>query len=150
MPLIPQESVDFPKAAMLLVQAAPWQDVWLCSWQPSTVLGQSHNPTQGSKHCHHSVNVTTGYQCEPYNNPADFFLDIINGDSTAVAMNKADGSNTGMKPIAESSYPNLCGNGNLKNCFGNSQHTEGASLSSRQTSWNPAETEMINQDNCSC
>ncbi|KAL9852905.1 broad substrate specificity ATP-binding cassette transporter ABCG2 isoform 1-T1 [Geothlypis trichas] len=35
-----------------------------------------------------------GYQCEPYNNPADFFLDIINGDSTAVAMNKADGSNT--------------------------------------------------------
>ncbi|NXI41304.1 ABCG2 protein, partial [Galbula dea] len=30
-----------------------------------------------------------GYQCEPYNNPADFFLDIINGDSTAVAMSKA-------------------------------------------------------------
>ncbi|NWV52933.1 ABCG2 protein, partial [Daphoenositta chrysoptera] len=35
-----------------------------------------------------------GYQCEPYNNPADFFLDVINGDSTAVAMNKADESNT--------------------------------------------------------
>ncbi|XP_069486639.1 broad substrate specificity ATP-binding cassette transporter ABCG2-like [Ambystoma mexicanum] len=28
-----------------------------------------------------------GYVCEPYNNPADFFLDIINGDSTAVALN---------------------------------------------------------------
>ncbi|XP_078453675.1 broad substrate specificity ATP-binding cassette transporter ABCG2 isoform X1 [Lampetra planeri] len=28
---------------------------------------------------------TLGYECEPYNNPADFFLDIINGDSTAVA-----------------------------------------------------------------
>ncbi|XP_039920538.1 broad substrate specificity ATP-binding cassette transporter ABCG2 [Hirundo rustica] len=35
-----------------------------------------------------------GYQCEPYNNPADFFLDVINGDSTAVAMNKADESKT--------------------------------------------------------
>ncbi|XP_061490660.1 broad substrate specificity ATP-binding cassette transporter ABCG2-like isoform X2 [Rhineura floridana] len=29
-----------------------------------------------------------GYECEPYNNPADFFLDVINGDSTAVAANK--------------------------------------------------------------
>uniref|UniRef100_A0A8C1XF50 ATP-binding cassette, sub-family G (WHITE), member 2a n=1 Tax=Cyprinus carpio TaxID=7962 RepID=A0A8C1XF50_CYPCA len=25
-----------------------------------------------------------GYTCEPHNNPADFFLDVINGDSTAV------------------------------------------------------------------
>uniref|UniRef100_A0A8B9P2M1 ABC transporter domain-containing protein n=1 Tax=Apteryx owenii TaxID=8824 RepID=A0A8B9P2M1_APTOW len=25
-----------------------------------------------------------GYECEPFNNPADFFLDVINGDSTAV------------------------------------------------------------------
>ncbi|XP_061439039.1 broad substrate specificity ATP-binding cassette transporter ABCG2-like isoform X1 [Rhineura floridana] len=31
-----------------------------------------------------------GYECEPYNNPADFFLDVINGDSTAVASNKND------------------------------------------------------------
>ncbi|NXX65474.1 ABCG2 protein, partial [Spizella passerina] len=31
-----------------------------------------------------------GYQCEPFNNPADFFLDVINGDSTAVAANKDD------------------------------------------------------------
>uniref|UniRef100_A0A8D3DTK7 ABC transporter domain-containing protein n=1 Tax=Scophthalmus maximus TaxID=52904 RepID=A0A8D3DTK7_SCOMX len=28
-----------------------------------------------------------GYTCEPHNNPADFFLDVINGDSTAVAGN---------------------------------------------------------------
>jgi len=45
--------------------------------------------------------VTTGYECEPYNNPADFFLDIINGDSTAVAMSKIDETNTGTKPRAE-------------------------------------------------
>ncbi|XP_051249520.1 broad substrate specificity ATP-binding cassette transporter ABCG2-like [Dicentrarchus labrax] len=31
-----------------------------------------------------------GYTCEPHNNPADFFLDIINGDSTAVALNSLD------------------------------------------------------------
>lgn len=28
--------------------------------------------------------LTKGYVCEEYNNPPDFFLDIINGDSTAV------------------------------------------------------------------
>ncbi|KAF3837526.1 hypothetical protein F7725_004990 [Dissostichus mawsoni] len=27
-----------------------------------------------------------GYTCEPHNNPADFFLDIINGDSSAAAL----------------------------------------------------------------
>ena len=31
-----------------------------------------------------------GYHCEAYNNPADFFLDIINGDSTAVALNREE------------------------------------------------------------
>ncbi|KAL9847018.1 broad substrate specificity ATP-binding cassette transporter ABCG2-like [Geothlypis trichas] len=31
-----------------------------------------------------------GYECEPFNNPADFFLDVINGDSTAVAASKDD------------------------------------------------------------
>lgn len=31
-----------------------------------------------------------GYTCEPHNNPADFFLDIINGDSTAVALSSDD------------------------------------------------------------
>ncbi|XP_045920625.1 broad substrate specificity ATP-binding cassette transporter ABCG2-like isoform X1 [Micropterus dolomieu] len=31
-----------------------------------------------------------GYTCEPHNNPADFFLDIINGDSTAVTYSNID------------------------------------------------------------
>ncbi|XP_038614019.1 broad substrate specificity ATP-binding cassette transporter ABCG2-like isoform X2 [Tachyglossus aculeatus] len=34
---------------------------------------------------------TIGYECEPFNNPADFFLDVINGDSTAVAARQAEG-----------------------------------------------------------
>uniref|UniRef100_A0A8C2WI56 Broad substrate specificity ATP-binding cassette transporter ABCG2 n=1 Tax=Cyclopterus lumpus TaxID=8103 RepID=A0A8C2WI56_CYCLU len=33
-----------------------------------------------------------GYLCEPHNNPADFFLDIINGDSNTTNMNKCHGS----------------------------------------------------------
>ncbi|XP_064419137.1 broad substrate specificity ATP-binding cassette transporter ABCG2-like [Latimeria chalumnae] len=32
--------------------------------------------------------ASLGYECESFNNPADFFLDIINGDSTAVAASK--------------------------------------------------------------
>lgn len=31
-----------------------------------------------------------GYTCEPHNNPADFFLDVINGDSTAVVLSNMD------------------------------------------------------------
>ncbi|XP_075400144.1 broad substrate specificity ATP-binding cassette transporter ABCG2 [Tenrec ecaudatus] len=31
--------------------------------------------------------ASAGYNCEPYNNPADFFLDVINGDSSAVVLN---------------------------------------------------------------
>uniref|UniRef100_UPI003AAC897C broad substrate specificity ATP-binding cassette transporter ABCG2-like n=1 Tax=Centroberyx gerrardi TaxID=166262 RepID=UPI003AAC897C len=31
-----------------------------------------------------------GYTCEPHNNPADFFLDVINGDSTAVTLSNVD------------------------------------------------------------
>ncbi len=34
----------------------------------------------------------SGYICEPHNNPADFFLDVINGESTAVALNKLNNS----------------------------------------------------------
>ncbi|KAG8511622.1 ATP-binding cassette sub-family G member 2 [Galemys pyrenaicus] len=34
--------------------------------------------------------ASAGYHCESYNNPADFFLDIINGDSTAVVLNRED------------------------------------------------------------
>ncbi|XP_055967275.1 broad substrate specificity ATP-binding cassette transporter ABCG2 [Sorex fumeus] len=36
---------------------------------------------------------SAGYHCESYNNPADFFLDVINGDSSAVVLNRdEDGS----------------------------------------------------------
>ncbi|XP_061848297.1 broad substrate specificity ATP-binding cassette transporter ABCG2 isoform X2 [Colius striatus] len=49
-----------------------------------------HGPAQRAIEYFQSI----GYQCEPYNNPADFFLDIINGDSTAVAMSKIDEDNT--------------------------------------------------------
>ncbi|NXA30680.1 ABCG2 protein, partial [Ibidorhyncha struthersii] len=49
-----------------------------------------HGPAQKAIEYFQSI----GYQCEPYNNPADFFLDIINGDSTAVAMSKIDEPNT--------------------------------------------------------
>ncbi|NWY73342.1 ABCG2 protein, partial [Erithacus rubecula] len=49
-----------------------------------------HGPAQQAIQYFQSI----GYQCEPYNNPADFFLDVINGDSTAVAMNKTDENNT--------------------------------------------------------
>jgi len=29
-----------------------------------------------------------GYVCEQHNNPPDFFLDILNGDSTAVQLHQ--------------------------------------------------------------
>ncbi|EMP29345.1 ATP-binding cassette sub-family G member 2 [Chelonia mydas] len=45
-----------------------------------------HGPAQNAIEYFKSI----GYECEPYNNPADFFLDVINGDSTAVAASKAD------------------------------------------------------------
>ncbi|KAF6128466.1 ATP binding cassette subfamily G member 2 (Junior blood group) [Phyllostomus discolor] len=34
--------------------------------------------------------ASAGHHCEPYNNPADFFLDVINGDSSAVVLNRDD------------------------------------------------------------
>ncbi|KAF1588395.1 UNVERIFIED_CONTAM: ATP-binding cassette sub-family G member 2, partial [Eudyptes robustus] len=49
-----------------------------------------HGPAQHAIEYFQSM----GYECEPYNNPADFFLDIINGDSTAVAMSETNGTNT--------------------------------------------------------
>ncbi|NXE25187.1 ABCG2 protein, partial [Ardeotis kori] len=48
-----------------------------------------HGPAQHAIQYFQSI----GYECEPYNNPADFFLDIINGDSTAVTMSKMDETN---------------------------------------------------------
>ncbi|XP_016139975.1 ATP-binding cassette sub-family G member 2-like [Sinocyclocheilus grahami] len=43
-----------------------------------------HGPTQDA--LDYFANI--GYACEAHNNPADFFLDIINGSSTAVNMTK--------------------------------------------------------------
>ncbi|KAI1238601.1 ATP-binding cassette sub-family G member 2, partial [Lamprotornis superbus] len=59
-----------------------------------------HGPAQHAIEYFQSI----GYQCEPYNNPADFFLDVINGDSTAVAMNKAVESNTAESTEERSEY----------------------------------------------
>ncbi|XP_005401509.1 PREDICTED: ATP-binding cassette sub-family G member 2 [Chinchilla lanigera] len=36
--------------------------------------------------------ASAGYTCEPYNNPADFFLDVINGDSSAVVLSRKEES----------------------------------------------------------
>ncbi|XP_077207207.1 broad substrate specificity ATP-binding cassette transporter ABCG2-like isoform X2 [Paroedura picta] len=43
-----------------------------------------HGPAKNAVEYFRSV----GYECEPFNNPADFFLDVINGDSTAVAAGR--------------------------------------------------------------
>ncbi|XP_003221293.1 broad substrate specificity ATP-binding cassette transporter ABCG2 [Anolis carolinensis] len=45
-----------------------------------------HGPAQNALDYFKSI----GYECEPYNNPTDFFLDVINGDSTAVTSNKSE------------------------------------------------------------
>ncbi|KAM8971160.1 broad substrate specificity ATP-binding cassette transporter ABCG2 isoform X1 [Sarcophilus harrisii] len=41
--------------------------------------------------------ASAGYRCEPYNNPADFFLDVINGDSSAVLLNRDEGTGEAKK-----------------------------------------------------
>uniref|UniRef100_A0A3B1IJX0 ATP-binding cassette, sub-family G (WHITE), member 2a n=1 Tax=Astyanax mexicanus TaxID=7994 RepID=A0A3B1IJX0_ASTMX len=42
-----------------------------------------HGPAQSALEYFSEI----GFACEPHNNPADFFLDVINGDSTAVIRN---------------------------------------------------------------
>ncbi|NWU34095.1 ABCG2 protein, partial [Hylia prasina] len=59
-----------------------------------------HGPAQEAIEHFQSI----GYQCEPFNNPADFFLDVINGDSTAVAMNKSEESYTEESTEEHSEY----------------------------------------------
>ncbi|XP_070614122.1 broad substrate specificity ATP-binding cassette transporter ABCG2-like [Erythrolamprus reginae] len=57
-----------------------------------------HGPAQNALEYFKAI----GYECEPYNNPADFFLDIINGDSTAVAsQNETDRDGTPDQTLAE-------------------------------------------------
>uniref|UniRef100_A0A671UQQ7 ATP-binding cassette, sub-family G (WHITE), member 2a n=1 Tax=Sparus aurata TaxID=8175 RepID=A0A671UQQ7_SPAAU len=49
-----------------------------------------------------------GYTCEAHNNPADFFLDIINGDSTAVALSSSsDYEVSGLKQTFQSLVKSL-------------------------------------------
>uniref|UniRef100_A0A6Q2XHR2 ABC transporter domain-containing protein n=1 Tax=Esox lucius TaxID=8010 RepID=A0A6Q2XHR2_ESOLU len=43
-----------------------------------------HGPAQSTLDYFSNI----GYTCEPHNNPADFFLDVINGDSTSVSSNQ--------------------------------------------------------------
>uniref|UniRef100_A0A8C7KN68 Broad substrate specificity ATP-binding cassette transporter ABCG2 n=1 Tax=Oncorhynchus kisutch TaxID=8019 RepID=A0A8C7KN68_ONCKI len=45
---------------------------------------------------------TQSYACEAHNNPADFFLDVINGDSTATAMNKIQGEDIDFEELSGS------------------------------------------------
>ncbi|XP_066548882.1 broad substrate specificity ATP-binding cassette transporter ABCG2-like isoform X2 [Amia ocellicauda] len=44
-----------------------------------------HGPANAALEYFRSI----GYVCESYNNPPDFFLDVINGDSTAVTTSRA-------------------------------------------------------------
>uniref|UniRef100_A0A4W6BQY9 ATP-binding cassette, sub-family G (WHITE), member 2a n=1 Tax=Lates calcarifer TaxID=8187 RepID=A0A4W6BQY9_LATCA len=46
-----------------------------------------HGPAQNALEYFSDI----GHTCEPHNNPADFFLDVINGDSTAVACSNMEG-----------------------------------------------------------
>ncbi|KAK2863291.1 hypothetical protein Q5P01_002824 [Channa striata] len=54
-----------------------------------------HGPAQSALEYFSDI----GYTCEPHNNPADFFLDVINGDSTAVALTKEE--NEDLDPDAD-------------------------------------------------
>ncbi|NXE57837.1 ABCG2 protein, partial [Casuarius casuarius] len=56
-----------------------------------------HGPAKQALEYFHSI----GYECEPFNNPADFFLDVINGDSTAVAASKEVHRPVDTKRVAE-------------------------------------------------
>uniref|UniRef100_A0AAX7UVQ7 ABC transporter domain-containing protein n=1 Tax=Astatotilapia calliptera TaxID=8154 RepID=A0AAX7UVQ7_ASTCA len=47
-----------------------------------TLLVNGHQVYHGPARS--ALEYFSGYICEPHNNPADFFLDVINGDSTAV------------------------------------------------------------------
>ncbi|CAB1327291.1 unnamed protein product [Coregonus sp. 'balchen'] len=57
-----------------------------------------HGPAQNA--LDYFANI--GYACEAHNNPADFFLDVINGDSTATAMNKIQGEDIDFEELSGS------------------------------------------------
>ncbi|XP_049923959.1 broad substrate specificity ATP-binding cassette transporter ABCG2-like [Epinephelus moara] len=56
-----------------------------------------HGPAQSALEYFSDI----GYTCEPHNNPADFFLDIINGDSTAVALSSMDNEDPDPEPDSD-------------------------------------------------
>uniref|UniRef100_A0A8K9Y2I8 ABC transporter domain-containing protein n=1 Tax=Oncorhynchus mykiss TaxID=8022 RepID=A0A8K9Y2I8_ONCMY len=59
-----------------------------------------HGPAQSALDYFSNI----GYTCEPHNNPADFFLDVINGDSTSIAFDRikeADGKVTSSRQNIE-------------------------------------------------
>ncbi|XP_060030117.1 broad substrate specificity ATP-binding cassette transporter ABCG2-like [Erinaceus europaeus] len=51
---------------------------------------------------------SAGYQCEAYNNPADFFLDVINGDSSAVILNRDNESDETRGIMEPTQIETLC------------------------------------------
>uniref|UniRef100_A0A8C9TGX1 ATP binding cassette subfamily G member 2 (JR blood group) n=1 Tax=Scleropages formosus TaxID=113540 RepID=A0A8C9TGX1_SCLFO len=55
-----------------------------------------HGPAQSA--LDYFANI--GYACEAHNNPADFFLDVINGDSTAFSLAKIQNSEVMGRPQA--------------------------------------------------
>lgn len=63
-----------------------------------------------------------GYTCDPYNNPADFFLDVINGDSTAVTMNKMNEMEDLDSVERKASFQNI--EGQLAEAYCNSTYYE--------------------------
>uniref|UniRef100_A0A665T8X1 ATP-binding cassette, sub-family G (WHITE), member 2a n=1 Tax=Echeneis naucrates TaxID=173247 RepID=A0A665T8X1_ECHNA len=60
-----------------------------------------HGPAQSALQYFSDI----GYTCEPHNNPADFFLDVINGESTAVIYSNLDGGGLSFRWKAVFSFP---------------------------------------------
>lgn len=62
-----------------------------------------HGPAQSALDYFSNI----GYTCEPHNNPADFFLDVINGDSTAIAFDRIKDSDDSDPDRVTSSRQNI-------------------------------------------
>ena len=46
-----------------------------------------------------SLSVVPGYECEAHNNPPDFFLDVINGESSAVRPTDGESSHSAVSIV---------------------------------------------------
>lgn len=63
------------------------------------------------------VNDILGYACEAHNNPADFFLDVINGSSAAVNVTKINNNGgTLVIPLFKMSQIRLLSDISCKTC----------------------------------